>query len=324
MEPVSESDWTIHSINIQGHFFESWCEKTIRDNSNWLIRSIHEAVEFPPPQGPVRGKESHLDIRAERQAYEGILTLIVECKKANPEFVNWIFFPKRSQSPTNALVFSEIVIEDTPAESTGWRPSFSLKRECPFKNVPLTYDARETRGTYSGYKQKDKTRTANAAIMDAAYQVALGIQSVLYHQFETLQVMYRIPSVKRGTMAWSRQILLPIIVTTASIHTCDVDPKDVSPQTGEITSYDKAQLNQHDYLLFEYSLPRHLQLLPEYFDGDQRNRLMAELIFQMQRGSAKYRTDMTRMHIVVVNSNYFPTFLADFDVIALKLMNALS
>ena len=55
-------------------------------------------VEFPPPQQS-RGKESNLDIKAElhldgRDGYKNILTLLIECKKNNPGFIKWLFFPK--------------------------------------------------------------------------------------------------------------------------------------------------------------------------------------------------------------------------------------
>ena len=39
-------------------------------------------------------KQALLDIRAELKKDDRVLTLLVECKKNNPELVNWVFFPK--------------------------------------------------------------------------------------------------------------------------------------------------------------------------------------------------------------------------------------
>jgi hypothetical protein len=318
MMPESDNDWIIHSLNIHGVFLELWCEKTISNDPNWRIRSVHEAVEFPPPQGPVRGKESHLDIRAERWTDDALLTLLVECKKANPEFVNWIFFPSQTISKTNALIFSEITTTDVSESNVRRSGVLTLRREFPFKDIPFTNEARETRGSYQGYKKNDKTRTANAAISDAAYQVALGMQSILYDQIKTIQEISLTSSRKP---LWSHQILLPIIVTTANLFTCESNPSDVDPKTGEIHPYDKARLIPQDYLLFEYPLPRHLQLLPEYFPND--NLLLPELIRKMRVEAFKKKIDPTRMYIIIMNSGYFARFLKEIDGVALRLLYAI-
>ena len=316
--PISDDDWTIHSLNIHGVFLELWCEKTINNDPNWRVKSVHEAVEFPPPQGPVRGKESHLDIRAERWTNYGLLTLLVECKKANPEFVNWIFFPSQSTPKTNALIFSEIIITDISESNAGWSGAPILRREFPFKNIPFTNEARETRGAYQAYKKNDKTRTANVAITDAAYQAALGTQSVLYDQIKMVQEGSCSTSSRRPS--WFQQMFLPVVLTTANIFTCESNPSDVDPKTGEIYPYDKAHLIPHDCLLFEYTLPRHLQLLPEYFQNDD---LLSRLIREMKIDALKKRIDPTRMYILVVNSGHFSAFLKEIDRITLSLLNAL-
>src|SRR4051794_19913157 len=95
-QPATEDEWIIHSINIHGVFFERWCQKKISATFPWRVKSTNYPVEYPPPNGPLRGKESALDIRAEIQLGDLLLTLTIECKKNNPDFVKWIFFLKSS------------------------------------------------------------------------------------------------------------------------------------------------------------------------------------------------------------------------------------
>ena len=48
-------------------------------------------------------------------------------------------------------------------------------------------------------------------------------------------------------MRWNMQVLLPVIITSAHLVTCDFNPKDVDPNTGEIP-FENAQLTEHPYL----------------------------------------------------------------------------
>jgi hypothetical protein len=96
-EPKTQEEWTLHALNIHGIFFERLCQRLISESEGWTVRTTNYPVEFPPPNGPIRGKESALDIRAERDWPEHRITILIECKKNNTEFVNWIFFKKRGE-----------------------------------------------------------------------------------------------------------------------------------------------------------------------------------------------------------------------------------
>ena len=60
--PSTEQEWIIHSINIHGVFFERSCQEIIAKNGLWKVKAVNFPVEYPPPSGPLRGKESALDI----------------------------------------------------------------------------------------------------------------------------------------------------------------------------------------------------------------------------------------------------------------------
>ena len=92
---------------------------------------------------------------------------------------------------------------------------------------------------------------------------------------------------------WQTQHLLPVIVTTARLYTCDFDPKDVDDRTGEIDS-PKATINECSELVYEYALPKHLQFYP------------AERITILEADSLEM---FVRMHIFIVQSQHFKEFL---------------
>lgn len=86
--PTTEHDWAIHSVNIHGIFFERWCQKVIGDSPQWKIKSTNYPVEFLPPNGPIRGKESYLDIRAELADNPSRLSLLLD-EFAAGQLLDW-------------------------------------------------------------------------------------------------------------------------------------------------------------------------------------------------------------------------------------------
>ncbi|HEX9430695.1 MAG TPA: hypothetical protein VF944_09985, partial [Candidatus Bathyarchaeia archaeon] len=288
--PVSDHDWTVHSINIHGVFFERWCQKVVAETPGWSLDSTNYPVEFPSPNGPLRGKESTLDIRASRMAGpDQRLCLLIECKKNNPEFVNWVFF-HRFRTPRDAFHASQV--ENKPLESpaTGWVTS-SVVRNIGVPGDVVADEAREAKGDYSHLKSGDKTKTSNRAIQDAAYQVALATQAIIE---EDSSISRRL-GMRTGATAppWRIKAYIPAIVTTAKLFVCDFDPANVDPITGEVP-FDKATMSEVSSVVFEYTLPRHLQFGPA----------------DMSRSYGEGLVDLfTRMHLFVIQSQHFAEIL---------------
>lgn len=102
----SQDEWTIHSLNIHGIFFERRCATLVESTNSWRVLATNYPVEFPPSNGPLRGKENSLDIWARRDDDSNLVVdVFIECKKANPELVNWIFFPKTNCPISSPLIF---------------------------------------------------------------------------------------------------------------------------------------------------------------------------------------------------------------------------
>ena len=284
--PNTDRDWTVHALNIHGSFLERWCRSTLEKLPGWKVVRTNHPVEFPPPNGPFRGKESSLDILAEYSIGETIASLTIECKKNNPNFASWVFFPK-----TSTETFSGIGLLKTRATGANpprWSTATGLGGiKWPFF---VTDEGREVRGTYHAYSKGDKTKISNAAIVEACYQVALATQAVFVEEVRFSDALSRHPT---APMPYATKVLIPTVITTADLKVCEFDPKDVQSATGEI-AYDRMALKQVDALVFEYALPRHLQNQP----ADLGSTLVAGAL-----------DSFTRMHILVVHSPVLAGFI---------------
>jgi len=117
-DPQTQREWVVRSINIHGIFFERWCQHMVEEAAGWSLDAVNYPVEFPPPNGPWRGKESAVDIRASRDIGDHRLCLLVECKKNNPEYVDWIFFQKPGKRSSKEFIVSAVenTLRNPPAQ----------------------------------------------------------------------------------------------------------------------------------------------------------------------------------------------------------------
>jgi hypothetical protein len=292
--PVSNHDWTIHSLNIHGTFFERWCEYVIDRHPKWRVSVRQYPVAFSPTSGPLHktsGHESALDIRAELEFGDGrVLNLLIECKKNNPEFIDWIFFSLKRQR-TLSVFIAPAVLCPTPTDKASRPVLRPMLRELYFE-VPIAEDGRETRGDYHETKNdRIKTKTANDSISAAAHQVALATQAIFLE--EASNNLPEIPIKGAMRIRSEKQIFIPVIVTTARLQLCEFDPAAISASAGTIP-YDQVKLTEMPYLIYQYALPVHLQM-------DK-----GHILFLSSQQQVAF---LNRMHIFVVNSAHFEQFL---------------
>lgn len=257
-DPASQDDWTVYALNIHGVFFERRCAEEVAAVPEWQVVSTNYPVEYPPPNGPWRGKESSLDVRARKLLADNqIFDIQIECKKANPEFVNWVFFPKRGNS-TSAPFRTMTSTNELPDSGTG---SWSTKAfmQSGTTAMPVATECREVRGDYLSQKGSNKTKTSNASIQEACYQVALANRAIVHEDGELLNRARA--SGQHATPPWSRKTYIPFIVTTARLFKASFAASDVSLSSGEIP-LTAVTLEPVTSVLYEYPLPKHLQHAP--------------------------------------------------------------
>jgi hypothetical protein len=291
LKPETQDEWTIHALNIHGAFLEKKCVDIIQQTSGYTVVSTNYPVEFPPPINGIRGRESALDIRAEFGLdYHRKMTLIIECKKNNPDFVDWIFFPAHFPKRKERLVAPFIFFEKKEKQ---WRVRPALG-DVFLDEFDFTDEARETKGKYQSIdnKKKDKTKTANNSISEAAYQVTLATQSIFWEEINKSKTIAEKATSSFGINAHN-QVILPVIVTTAKLFVCNFAVQDISINTGEI-HFDKVKLKTVPYLIYKFPLPRHLHFAPENMEIDTNQ-------FTLER--------FVHSRIIVVNSENFQEFL---------------
>ena len=297
--PTMNEDWTTHVLNIHGTFFERRCQQVIARAKEWRIQSTNYPVEFPATG---HGKASNLDIWAERYLAKYALQLLVECKKNNPEYVDWIFFPTSPHRPIKTTVW---VLESrfVTFRTQGNNPYIPFPHLQELRtDLVIADEARETKGNYLSRIKKDQqlTRTSNTAITEAATQIALATQAILYQEEQTLKKYFQRNPVNHPVSL--PPVFLPVIVTTANLFTCDFQDVDVDLATGEIP-FEKVVLQSHSCLLYDYPVPHALQRDPE------------EMGMQYSRESLE---EQARMSIIVVQSASFPTLLARLSSFAVR------
>jgi len=300
--PQTDQEWTIHSLNIHGIFFERWCRKIIRNSGNWGLVSTNYPVAYKPLDSHWPWKESELDVRAIRGGYQGRsrnrrhLTLLIECKKNNPEFIEWIFF---SSEPRRLNYFPCVETQSAESQLSDCKIQVNLLQAS--LDLPVADNARETRGTYQEYQNqrnknknnlREMTKTSNDAISKATHQIALATQAIVAEEVNLSEHVGRF-NPEPNTLL-DKHVFLPAVVTTANLFVCEFDDKDVDGSTGEIP-YDKVRLTPSPYLVYRMSLPPHLQRKPE-------PSVKEAIIY----GSHEVHT---RMDILVVNSGEFAKFL---------------
>ena len=291
--PETQNDWTIHALNIHGVFFERRCASVVAETPGWKVLSTNYPVEYPPPNGLLRGKESSLDIWARRDSDpSSVVDVLIECKKANPEFVNWIFFPKHESPTPTPFCYAKAINSQNAAGSGPWTSQVVIHQTGTI-TAPIANDAREVRGDYLKHQSNNKTKTSNAAIQEAAYQVALANRAIVHEETALLEKASQSP--EHPEPPWLSKAYVPIIVTTANLYQVDFSPNSTDLASGEI-DLKNATLTPVQRVLYEYALPKHLQFPPQ----DPLTAL---------KGSDS--DTFSRMHILVVHSEAMSDLLRE-------------
>jgi hypothetical protein len=287
--PSTQDEWTIHALNIHGVFFERRCAILVNETPGWGVLTTNYPVEFPPPSGPLRGKESSLDIWARRNDPTFVMDALIECKKANPDFVNWVFFPKLECSTTSVVLLARCDNKLNENGSGRWSTQTSLPPVTT--QLSIANEAREVRGDYNRYQGGNKTKTSNAAIQEAAYQIALATRAIVNEEGVLLTQLQASPA--QPAPPWLSKAYFPLIITTANLFSADYQPQATKLESGEIDLHNVI-LNPVHAIVYEYALPRHLQYS------------LSEPLQVLKSGKSDV---LSRMHIFVVHAATASNFL---------------
>ncbi|MHB8089252.1 MAG: hypothetical protein ACYDH2_13500 [Anaerolineaceae bacterium] len=290
--PTSDNDWKIHALNVHGGFFE---QKIASIVNNCLPNQLYYISSEYPVE--VSNEESRLDILgflpSTWNPKNGIF-FPIECKKHNPEFIDWIFYPTVQNKIINPnySYFSHIELYNSQNEK-GYSSKIGMTDKL-FPDIPISGDCREVRGNYSNITNGIKTKTANNSITEASYQVTLATHSLLNEHSKSNEKQIN----NNNGYLFGKYIYIPIIVTTANLFLLDYQIADIETSSGEI-NIDKVKLETIDMLWYEYPIPPHLQV---EIDLKMPNKSIT--VYNLRKFDYAVRRD-----ILVVNSNKFENAL---------------
>src|SRR6266571_1049968 len=151
--PTTEEEWRTHVLNIHGTPFEQICEHHLRQAPDWAFRSSRYPVEFPPSYTPQASltKNSELDLWGICRPSGLTIELLVECKKNNPEYTDWVFFPARHPTLPSLRTLGYRSSQEVGGHWAPYRETVYLVTPPDFA---ITDDGRETKGNYQAKWQQ--------------------------------------------------------------------------------------------------------------------------------------------------------------------------
>lgn len=128
-----------------------------------------------------------------------------------------MFFPKPDSPTPSPFSFTRADNKLNEAGSGPWSTQVSVHRGTT--TISMASDAREVRGDYTKYQGDNKTKTSNAAIQEAAYQVALATRAIVHEEVSLLDKACKSPD--HPAPPWMSKAYMPLIATTAKLFRVD-------------------------------------------------------------------------------------------------------
>jgi hypothetical protein len=276
-----------HALNVEGIFFQQRVSQICRE-SGWLVTAEEYPVAYPPGNGPIVGKEGRLDIRAEKQFTDYRTVLVVECKKTNADYKDWVFFLKGEGRITAALI--KMQGKPGAAEAATGKSKWDVSTNIAyFTSGLVAQDARELRAEYG---KPESWKSSTARIETACYQAVQAAQALVDEVASRQQLL-----LSHGREPEPSTWIIPVVVTTANMMVCRFDLKDVALETGEI-DWKKVSFEPRDAIAYEYPLPVHLQMKPAEPIRVEQSRV----------------EDLVKKHVLVVKAASLEGFLKQADL----------
>lgn len=217
------------------------------------------AEEFPKAvlecQNRYELEETSIDVIGEKNGKETAFKLCIECKKLDPEYVDWIFIqPSTSNQSMNMITktitskgFAALLkVPKTTRYGNDIHVEISRFNWEPFKHLVTDFalaisDKKINRTTY---------RSKKTIVDEAVRQIIKGAYGLVLESV-TSQVL--------SAEGYDHTIncFIPIVVTNANLIVCRYKSEDIDPKTGHITkspSYEKT-----DSIIYECAPPKSVQ-----------------------------------------------------------------
>lgn len=294
----------VDDINRSGYPFQRRIAMEIA-NAGWTVDFEKQVLVYS--RGEIQ--EVKIDVLARSGVHftnDPRVVSVVECKRHNPEFAEWLFFSRKSDLHKGGY-------RDRDSAPLVW--CHPMEGTVPVRGK--TFVSSQA-GLYVGYfpslaewntaaydffleRQKNrggKSRTVSSeGVTYALNQVACGVHGVIDSMYEL-----RHPSTLKGpqgTTHKSNYPVLPVLVTTAPLFVCSVKDENINLERGSLDP-DYVTINPGMCILCDYALP-------------------PELWFREDTLAEDGMPDLTHMAVWVVNAAYCKEFFSRVKADSAKL-----
>jgi len=280
------SELLFNSLNEQGFLFQEACAHCLKKtDTGWEVK----AFEYPVS---LQGDDTRVDIVLfDRISPHPELWALIECKRADPEYVYWLF-----GSP--GLPFGDALCSALGFECPHFRsdqPFHVRLLVSPLHFGIITYGVENW---VEVKKRSGKRASTPQSIENAFTQVLKGVGGFAQEHLDQ----------RRKAQKNFRAFFIPIIVTTATLYVAHYKPEDVDLETGTIDR-EKVGLGPQgqppeevEWVLVDYGAGESVapRSIPENYVGVDPAELQ------------KYKT----RSIFVVNSKSIPSFFSKLRLVS--------
>ena len=278
--PVQVAPFTADPIK-HGNYHINGETRKLMYHPQDIIRAIEEC------KNKIELEETSIDVVGTIGS-ETAINLCIECKKLDPIYSDWIFFDVSKPKPMNVIIkgiqsrghISLFKIPETSScgneifvELHKWEGDTALRNPVSNASVALTNNKID-RKTYQSSK---------SLIDNASRQIIKGTYGFILEKLQS--------DILGGFLHSTLETVIPIIVTTANLQKCIINPKDIDPDSGYITkepTYEKI-----DSIIYECPTPKSVR-----FPQPNFNKLSVEA-----------RKEIYKWQVLIVSPKGFIDFM---------------
>jgi len=318
---------TTNAINQSGFFLQTHVVYQLK-KQHWTVNTempvqlapfledpLKNPIHFTRPSGPIfepsnliqsifasqnkiELEETSIDVIGIASSSDDKLSflLCIECKKLDPEYVDWIFFDVKSKQPMN-LIAKNIVsqgfvslfkIPPTTKKSNEIHVDLNKFNWDPFKHP----HSNSSLAISNEKLDKNTYKTKKSLVDNASRQIIKGMYGLILNKLQH-QIL-----TGDGYENFT-EIFVPIVVTTANLKICKANPEDIDPKTGYTTK--EPEYENVDSIIFECLPPKSVK-----FPHPEFNSL-----------SLEHRYALLKWHVLILSPNGFVKFLNDLKTTSL-------
>jgi len=271
MEELKKKQWkldTEHTVELapfikdpmrNKRFFheeEGWFKPSLTPRN--IIMATHES------QNKLELEETSIDVIGEKEGRDYKFKLCIECKKLDPDYSDWIFFPSYiSKQQMNLITKSQKNIGFVNLlkilGTTRYSDEINLNLT-HFKNWEAFKHIFSNFGIAISNKKFDKKgfQSRKTKVDEATRQIIKGTYGYIVESILTQVTNEELYGQKP-------EIYVPIVVTSANLKICHVDPKTINSEKGHLIEEPKYE--NVDSIVCECGSPKSVRFPKPQFMG---------------------------------------------------------